>query len=116
MLELQNTEHSPDPDRPLKGLPIRLWFDNPAYCIARPNRRVSVGVLEQHGERASSGLTNLVRPNRVHDTGTDCISRPVPTTGHNTDCISRLNPICVPNTDNTEEFPNTYNKCNCTLS
>ncbi|KAJ1479267.1 hypothetical protein T484DRAFT_1814914 [Baffinella frigidus] len=28
------SERSPDPDRPLKGLPIKFWFDNPAYCIS----------------------------------------------------------------------------------
>ncbi|KAJ1485090.1 hypothetical protein T484DRAFT_1794857 [Baffinella frigidus] len=28
------SESAPDPDRPLKGLPIKFWFDNPAYCIS----------------------------------------------------------------------------------
>ncbi|KAJ1485091.1 hypothetical protein T484DRAFT_1893162 [Baffinella frigidus] len=34
MASVQPCEPSSDPDRPLKGLPIRFWFDNPAYCIS----------------------------------------------------------------------------------
>ncbi|KAJ1485078.1 hypothetical protein T484DRAFT_1946274 [Baffinella frigidus] len=33
-LPATSSERSPDPERPLKGLAIKFWFDNPAYCIS----------------------------------------------------------------------------------
>ena len=34
MAAASGSESSSVPDRPLKGLPIKFWFDNPAYCIS----------------------------------------------------------------------------------
>ncbi|KAJ1467060.1 hypothetical protein T484DRAFT_1859893, partial [Baffinella frigidus] len=67
-------ESSSDHDRPLKGLPIKLWFDNPAYCISFDKKSWAASLQRQTDAQtrtsstAASGAGTAPRRKSLPDT------------------------------------------------